>query len=62
MNHIKSTNDDNSWCGKSLGIDFHFKDAEQAALNGLHGSKSMCIECIEKVIECLRKNNLIQPE
>lgn len=63
MNHIKSANDDNhSWCGKPLGIEFHFKDAEQAALNGLHGSKSICVECIDKVIECLTKNNPINQE
>jgi hypothetical protein len=57
MNHIKTTNDDNqSWCGKTIGLEFHFKDAEQAALNGIHGSKTACPHCIDRIIECLNKN------
>lgn len=59
MNHIKNTNDDNrSWCGKPLTLEFHFKDAEQAALNGIHGSKTICPECVDYVIECLKRNRV----
>jgi len=57
MNHIKITNDDNrSWCGKPLETDFYFKDAEQAALNGIYGNKIICSECVNFIVECLNRN------
>jgi hypothetical protein len=63
MNHVRMSTDENhSWCGLTLGIDFHFKDAEHAAVNGLHGSLSMCGECIEKIITCLTRTGLCYKE
>jgi hypothetical protein len=63
MNHIKTVDDETrSWCGKVLNIEFHFKDIEQAAVNSLHGTKTVCGECLDKIIECLDKNKRVYQE
>jgi hypothetical protein len=57
MSHIKITNDENkSWCNEILGIEFYFKDAEHAALNGIYESKSfVCGACIDAIVNNLEK-------
>jgi hypothetical protein len=56
MNHIKNTFDEKSWCNKQITTDFCFKDIEQAAINGVHGSRAICGECVDTIIKCLETN------
>lgn len=54
MNHIKNTTEESrSWCGKELDVSFHFKDTEAAVINGLHGDKEICGDCIDYIVENL---------
>lgn len=55
--HIKRTSDDNkSWCNKELGTDFHFKDAELAAIAGINPTETKaCSKCIDTIIICFIK-------
>ena len=54
MNHIKCTTEENrAWCGKDLDTGFHFKDTEQAVINGKHGAIQPCAECVNMAIGCL---------
>ncbi len=56
MSHIKNTiDDDKSWCGEPLGIDFYFKDSEAAIQNGRYGDRPMCDKCVNQIIEYLQK-------
>jgi hypothetical protein len=58
MNHVKNTTEESkSWCGKDLDISFHFKDTEQAVINGLHGDKQICGGCIDIIVENLIRND-----
>jgi hypothetical protein len=57
MNHIKiADQESHSWCDEIIGVEFHFKDIEQAALNGIYGTKTVCGKCLERIIQCLDKN------
>ncbi len=59
MNHIKSVHeDDKSWCGQVLGIDFYFKTLDQAALAGFFNEQHIipCAECINECVACLSKH------
>jgi hypothetical protein len=54
MNHIKCTTEENkSWCGAELEPGFHFKDTEAAVINGVHGDKEICGDCIDIIVENL---------
>lgn len=56
VSHIKSIHDETSWCGETLGAEFHFKSVEQAVLNGIHESKHIaCEKCTGLIIDCLLK-------
>lgn len=57
MNHVRLTTDENiAWCGETLGSGFYFKDAEAAALNGVHGGKPLCGSCLTNIIRALDNN------
>lgn len=63
MNHVKITTIDNlAWCGATLGTEFYFKDAEGAALNGLHGEKHICGRCLDNIMRSLDSNKRGLPE
>lgn len=55
--HIKSTIDENkAWCGSTLSVEFYFKDAEQAAINGvINGKNVSCPDCVQNIIHYLTK-------
>ena len=55
FHHIKNTcEQDKSWCGELLGVEFHFKDIEKAAINGLMGGElKICSFCVCKVMHYL---------
>lgn len=56
--HIKAICEDNkAWCGETLSdINFHFKDAEHAAMNGRTGGViKSCDLCAISVIRNLVK-------
>lgn len=57
MSHIKTIRDDTmAWCGDMLATEFYFKDAEHAALNGLHDAKQMvCVRCVDAVVHALNE-------
>jgi hypothetical protein len=56
MSHIRTDTDESkSWCGETLGMEFFFKNAEMAAINGMHESKPVCNKCIDIIIHCLEK-------
>jgi hypothetical protein len=56
MNHIKSVHDDEkSWCGKILTIEFYFKSLDQAILTGLFpDAKTPCADCIHECVTLLK--------
>jgi len=55
MNCIKCTTEQTkSWCGKELE-GFHFKDTEQAVINGIHGELVPCKDCITLVVDYLTR-------
>lgn len=54
MNHIKCTTEENkSWCGSELDGTFYFKDAEAAAINGVHGQTPVCGACVDVITNVL---------
>jgi hypothetical protein len=53
MSHIKDTATEVAWCNVELKEEFYFKDIEQAAINGKHGNRPMCADCVNAIIECL---------
>lgn len=55
MRHIGTdTDNDHGWCGERLTNEFHFRNAECAALNGVHGQEAnVCPRCIEIISSCL---------
>jgi predicted PP-loop superfamily ATPase len=61
-NHIQnSTHGLHSWCGKPIGHEFFFVDAEVAVINGNTGGKiPPCGDCVDKIISCLTINGLIR--
>jgi predicted PP-loop superfamily ATPase len=62
MNHVQITTDENvAWCGHALGNEFFFKDAEAAALNGLHGDKHICGKCLDQIMRSLESNTRGEP-
>ena len=57
MNHVAITTDENAaWCGDAIGSGFHFKDAEAAAINGVHGDKPVCGQCLVNIMRALDNN------
>ncbi len=57
MNHVRITTDEDvSWCGVAIGTEFYFKDAEAAALNGIHGEKHVCGKCLDNIMRSLDSN------
>ena len=62
ITHIKSISyDDTSWCGETIGIEFHFKDAEHAALHGVFTDRAVlcpkCVDIIKKYLDRVRAIN-----
>jgi hypothetical protein len=58
MTHIRTVRDEQkSWCNEQLGIEFAFKDAESAAINGFNENPTYtpCVKCVDKIIEILKK-------
>jgi len=54
--HIKKEIEENlSWCGKVINGQFHFKNAEMAAINAsaVEINHETCIDCISRVIDAL---------
>lgn len=64
MNHIKSiAEEEKTWCGEPLGIDFYFKSLDATAMNGLFlESRFPCGMCLELAIQALLKNKGEQNE
>lgn len=62
-NHIKATHEtDKSWCGKSLGNDWHFKTVDSAVLNGLHYTNvDACWGCTNAIINYLQNGTCNEP-
>ena len=56
--HVKNTCEENkSWCGEILDIDFYFTDCERAIINCLmnQGKYKVCSRCKEMIIFLLTK-------
>lgn len=56
MNHIKNVTTEKTWCDTALNTDFYFKDIEQAVINGMHGTRIVCRDCIHNIIFYLQRN------
>ena len=54
MIHVKTEIGEMAWCGTTIGNEFHFKNAELAALSGLHDPKSgVCASCLHEISAAL---------
>jgi len=56
MTHIQNTNAETTWCGGLSNDEFYFKNIDQAAVNGLHGERSVCAHCVRAIVECLERH------
>jgi hypothetical protein len=54
MSHIKNATTEIAWCGSEFKEEFYFKYIEQATINGQHGSREMCGDCVDAIIRCLQ--------
>jgi hypothetical protein len=56
MNHVRNDNADATWCGELSNYEFYFKTIDQAAVNGQHGDRPVCRECVRVIVECLERH------